>query len=131
MSIKITMNIVVECVDRESAQQMLMNAMQNKLCTYIMPWPNYLTNEEEIKDWIAQNWGDSHELEFDSGWIKERTLFLKVFGGDPISIAKNLQRHVKVLSVSMNYLGHDDYISPKFCGLWMDGDHILSKSERH
>ena len=125
------MNIVVECVDRESAQQMLMNAMQNKLCTYIMPWPNYLTNEEEIKDWIAQNWGDSHELEFDSGWIKERTLFLKVFGGDPISIAKNLQRHVKVLSVSMNYLGHDDYISPKFCGLWMDGDHILSKSERH
>jgi hypothetical protein len=129
MSLKITMNIVAECVDRESAQQILMNAMQNKLCAHIMPWPNYLTNEEEIKDWIAQNWGDSRELEFDSGWIKERTLFLKVFGGDPISIAKSLQRHVKVLSVSMNYLGHDDYISPKFCGLWMDGDHILSKSE--
>ena len=131
MSIKITMNIVVECVDQESAQQMLLNAMHNKLCAYIMPWPNYITKGDEIEEWIQENWGDSRELEFDSGWIKESTLFLKVFGGDPIRIAKSLQRHVKVLSVSLNYLGHDDHISPKFCGLWMDGDHILSKSECH
>ena len=83
MSTKITINTVIECKDQESAKRILLESMNHRLCSYFKPIPSELEGSKETKNWRLENWGDSIEIEFDSGWIQKKSVFLKLLGGIP------------------------------------------------
>jgi hypothetical protein len=129
MGIKITINTVVECINQKSARIMLMEAMKGQLLHYLRPIPKTVKTYEEAAEWKQKNWGDSLSLTLQSGWILKKTLIMNLRGGSP-SFAYNLLRNCDLVqSVSLNYLGHDDFSSPDFCGLWIDGEHEVFEYE--
>ena len=122
MEMRYTINTVIECFDQESAKQILMEAMRHSLMSFLLPEPEGLKSHDEVCDWRNRNWGDSIELSFETGWIQNNTLFMKLFDGCPGKLQRILKSSNLVKSVSLNYLGHDGFNSPENCGYWIDGD---------
>jgi hypothetical protein len=123
MGTKITINTVIECVNQKSAKILLMEAMKNELCSYLLPIPNSIKSREKAQEWRLQNWGDHFDLVFEAGWLTENTLIIKLIGGSPQRIYNLLKSSNLVKSVTLNYLAHDDFISPDACGIYDEYEH--------
>jgi hypothetical protein len=123
MGTKITINTVIECVNQKSAKILLMEAMKNELCAYLLPKPNSIESREKVEEWKLQNWGDYCGPFFEAGWLTESTLIMKLTGGSPQRIYNLLKSSNLVKSVTLNYLVHDDFISSKECGIYDEHEH--------
>jgi hypothetical protein len=131
MGIRITINAVVKCKDQKSARIILMEAMKGQLLHYLKPIPETVKTYEDATEWKLRNWGDSLCLNFQSGWIFNKTIIMNLSGGSPSFAYRLLRNCDLVQSVSLNYQGHDDFVSPDFCGLWIDGDQLHFKRDTY
>jgi hypothetical protein len=119
----ITINTVVECRDQKSAKIILMEAMKGRLLDYLRPIPKTVKTSKDAAEWKRNNWGDSFGLNFQSGWILNKAIIMNLKGGSP-SFAYRLLRDCELVeSVSLNYQGHGDWVSPDFFGLWIGDQH--------
>ena len=128
MGTKITINLVIECIDQESAKRVLLEAMNHRLCRYFKPMPSELEGSKEIENWRLENWGVLNEIEFDSGWIQKKSVFLKLLRGGPKKFCQWLESHDQITSYTLNYMGHCDWSTPDFSGVVIDGIHIAGDS---
>jgi hypothetical protein len=128
MGTKITINTVIECKDQESAKRVLLEAMNHRLCSYFKPMPSELEGSKEIENWRWENWGNLIEIEFDSGWIQNKSVFLKFFWGSPKKFCQWLESHDQITTYTLNYMGHDDWSAPDYSGVVIDGIHTAGDS---
>ena len=128
MGIRITINTVIECIDQESAKRVLLESMNHRLCSYFKPIPSELEGSKETKNWRLENWGDSIEIEFDSGWIQKKSVFLKLLGGSPEKFCQWCDSHDQITSYTLNYMGHDDWSTPYYSGVVIDGIYSIGDS---
>ena len=128
MGTKTTINTVIECIDQESAKRVLLEAMNHRLCSYFKPMPSELEGSKEIENWRLENWGDSKEVEFESGWIQKKSVFLKLLGGGPKMFCQWFDSHDHITSYTLNYMGHDDWSTPEHSGVIIDGIHSVGDS---
>jgi len=124
MGIKITVNIALECLDEDSAQEILLHAMHHKLLNYLIPIPGHLVSGYEVADWRYKNWGDVRELEYNSGWILKNKLFLELYGDNPNKLYGLLLECDKINAVTLNYTGDDGIVKPVICGIYVNREHI-------
>jgi len=130
MGIRNSINTVIECVDQESAKEILMEAMCHGLMRFLVPQPEGQSHNE-VTSWRYENWGDAIDLSFESGWIQNNTLFMKLLDGCPGKLQKILESNKLVKSVTLNYQGYDGFNSPEKCGYWIDGDQLHFNRNRY
>ena len=128
MGTKITINTVIECKDQESAKRILLEAMNHRLCSYFKPIPFELEGCKEIENWRLENWGVLNEIEFDSGWIQNKSVFLKFFWVSPKKFCQWFDSDDQITSYTLNYMGHDDWLRPDYSGVVIDGIHSIADS---
>ena len=128
METKTIINAVLECTNQRSAKRILMEAMNGRLYSYLNPVPSGMENNEK-EDWRSRNWGCSMEPSFDTGWIINKSVLLKIHGGSPDKLNEILKSHAEVDSFTLSYSGFEDEFSKTdFCGIWMDDRLISEKS---
>ena len=128
MSTKITINTVIEFIDQEFAKRVLLEAMNHRLCRYLKPMPSELEGSKEIENWRLENWGVRRDIGFESGWIQKRSVFLKLLGGSPKKFCQWFESHDQITSYTLNYMGHDDWSTPDYSGVVIDGIHSIGDS---
>ena len=126
MGIRITINAVVNCIDKKTAEKILMYSMKHGLCEFLLPIPDSIKCRKEALEWMYENWGDESEPIFKSGWVINESVIMQLSDGCPKTLYKLLESCNGVESVSLSYSGHGDFVFPEFCGMRVSTDTLSS-----
>ena len=106
--------------------------MNGRLYWYLNPVPSGL-EEEAGWEWTVKNWGSYTDACFDTGWMLNNSVLLKVHGGSADRFNEMLKSHNEIESFTVNYLGYTDKQSkPDFIGIWKDDRQVKEEApEKH